>query len=69
MPGRPVETNPDNVMIEKAKELARSGDYLFVYQIERALQATGFHDIARVFRRQPHAKKELRDLLLAANTD
>jgi len=47
----------------RARELAMSGEYQYVYQIERAMQVEGLRGVDRAFRGQPHLRGELRELI------
>ena len=53
---------PDSeALVRRAKELAATGEYQFVYQIERALQE-GF-DIDKAFHGKTEVRAELRALI------
>jgi hypothetical protein len=49
-------------LLERAKELARSEEYAFIYQVKRTLHAEGFEEVDRVLR-ATGVKAELRTLL------
>jgi hypothetical protein len=49
-------------LLERAKDLARSEEYEFIYQVKRTLYAEGFEEVDRVLR-ATGVKAELRILL------
>ena len=52
-------------LAERAKELAASGEFQYVYEIERRLKSEGRGSAEKAFRSNPHIKSELRALIAA----
>ncbi len=50
---------------ERARALATSGEFQYVYQIERYLQMEGVRGVDKTFRVNPDLRKELRGLIAA----
>ena len=48
---------------ELARALATSGEFQYVYQIERHLQMEGVRGVDKTFRVNPDLRKELRGLI------
>ena len=55
-------------MTERAEQLARSGEFEFVYQIERRLKAEGYPAVETSFEKTPQLQKTLREIMKARLT-
>ncbi len=54
------------VLLRRASELAVSGEFQYLYQIERRLHEEGLGGVERTFRRDPNVRKRLRAMIAAA---
>ena len=56
-------------LVERAHELAKSGDFEYVYQIERQLTAEGHARVETVFSDNREFRHALREEIKASRTD
>jgi hypothetical protein len=54
-----------NTFADRARELAVSGEFQYLYEIERRLHAEGCGSADKLFRGNPDIKSELRALIAA----
>ena len=56
-------SDPSPSVAKRAEQLARSGDYEFVYQIERKLKAEGYPGVEAKFKSDPQMRLTLREII------
>ena len=62
MPAKRLNDNVPSLM-RRAMQMARSGEYKFLYQIERQLKAEGYRRVEATFEGDPALRKEVRHLI------
>ena len=50
-------------LMRRAKQMARSGEYEFLYQIERQLKAEGYRRVEATFEGDSALRKEVRHII------
>ena len=58
-----IPASAPTILTERAYQLARSGAFEFVYQVERQLHSEGFTEVAREFAKNAALRDALRECL------